>query len=184
MPRDLVDKDIPVKIEEHGMSAVVRYILSMVRCPNSGNGKNFRSEYFRSPVRIHEGPEGVQNWVIYRTGMASAKENPDLYSAKKSSVTAGMTMELSERSAFGAVVLGGHGTVQIDGKEALPIESVSMYPDRDTLGGDEFFVAAEAARRFKLQCRSMERMAVYQHFASGSNPETQSLKVPEFRPFS
>ena len=179
MPRDLVDRDIPVKIEKDGMEKVAQYILSMIRCRNSGNGKNFRSEYFRAPVLSREEREGAQKWVTYRTGMASEKENPDLCSAKKTTVNDGMTMELSENAAFGAIVLSGHGTVQVDGREALPVENVSMYPDRDSLGGDEFFVAPAAARSFRISCRSMERMAVYQHFASGSNPETRTLRVPE-----
>ncbi len=184
MPRDLVDRDIPVKIEKDGIVEVARYVLSMMRCRNSGNGRSFRSEYFRVPVRVRQGSEGEQKWVIYRTGMASEKANPDLYSAKKTIVNEGMTMELSERAAFGAIVLGGHGTVQVEGKEPLPLECASMYPDRDSLGGDEFFVAADAARSFRIACRSIERLSVYQHFASGSSPEAQTLKVPELRQFA
>jgi len=184
MPRDLVDRDIPVKIDKHGMEKVARYILSMIRCGNSGNGKSFRSEYFRAPVTVREDREGTQKWVTYRTGTASEKENPDLYSAKKTMVNEGMSMDLAENAAFGAIVLGGHGTVQVNGKEALPVESVSMYPDRDSLGGDEFFVASGAARSFRVSCHSMERLAVYQHFASSSNPETRSLRVPEYLTFA
>lgn len=184
MPLDLIDRDIPVKIDAEGLEAVAEYILSMIRCKCSGNDKSFRLEYFRSPVQARNDKEGSQKWIIYRTGMASARENPDLYSAKKTTVNTGMEMELSEQAAFGAIVLGGHGKIQVSGKDALNVESASMYPDTDTLGGDEFFVAAGAAKRVCVLCRSTEQMVLYQHFASGSNPETRTLHVPEFVPFS
>ncbi len=184
MPRDLLDRDIPVKVEKDGIEKVARYIVSMIRCRNSGNGESFRQEFFRAPVIHRDEQEGQQKWVTYRTGRASEKENPDLYSAKKTIVNDGMTMELSENAAFGAIVLGGHGSVSVKGKEALPVESVSMFPDRDSLGGDEFFVAADAARSFRVSCRSMERLAFYQHFASGSNPESRRLRVPEYVAFA
>jgi len=183
MPVDLVDRDIPVKIATDGMEKVTRHILSMLRCRNSGNGDNFRAEYFRPPVRRSSSKEGSQSWIIYRTGKASAATNPDLYSAKKSVVAGGAAMVLEESAAFGAVVLSGHGTVGVEGKKPLAIESASMFPSRDALGGDEFFVAAGAAARLRLECNSIESLHVYQHFASGSNPETRSLAVPEHRTF-
>ena len=183
MPRDLVDRDIPVKIETDGLDAVADYILSMIRCENSGNGENFRKEYFRASVLARQDGEGSQRWVIYRTGAASSRENPDLYSAKKSTVNGGRHLELSERAAFGAIFLSGHGTIQVNGKEAVPFENAAMFSDRDTLGGDELFVAAGAAQRFSVHCQSIEPTAMYQHFASGSNPETRTLETAEYAAF-
>ena len=183
MPSDLVDRDIPVKMATDGLESVAGYILSMVRCPNSGNRKNFRQEYFRCPVSLRREKEGSQDWIIYRTGPASAGHNPDLYSAKKTLVSPGASMRLSERAAFGAVVLRGHGTVDTGAKHALRVESTSMFSDRDDVGGDEFFVAAEAAGKVVISCESLEPVAVYQHFASASNPAAGSLDVPEYAPF-
>ena len=183
MPPDLVDRDIPVKIATDGMEKVCRHILSMLRCRNSGNGDNFRAEYFRPPVSRFTTEEGSQSWIVYRTGRASVAESPDLYSAKKAVVKSGATLVLQENAAFGAIVLSGHGSVAVEGRKALPIESASMFPSRDALGGDEFFVAAGAASRFRLECGSVESMHVYQHFASSSNPETRSLAVPEHLTF-
>lgn len=184
MPQDLVDRDIPVKIATDGLEAVARYVLSMVRCKASGNGKSFRQEFFRAPVTARRENAGEQSWVIYRTGPASLPENPDLYTAKKTSVAGGMEMEISEKAAFGVIVLRGHGTVRVDGREAVSVETASMYPDTDTLGGDELFVSAEAAKSLRVGCQSVEDMAFYQHFASGSNPETRTLSVPEYVPFA
>jgi hypothetical protein len=182
MPPDLMDRDIPVKIDGRGFEAVSEYILSMIRCGNSGNSDNFRKEYFRPPVQVSNGEEGSQSWVIYRTGRASSSENPDLYSAKKTVVAPNRAMELEEQAAFGAVVLSGHGAVEVDGRQALPIESASMFPTRDSLGGDEFFVAA--GTRVRFTCASIEELHMYQHFPSGANPETRTLKIPENLPFA
>ncbi len=183
MPADLVDRDIPVKIATDGMEKVCRHILSMLRCRNSGNGENFRAQYFRPPVPLFSTEDGSQRWVIYRTGKRSEASNPDLYSAKKSMVASGRVLELQEKAAFGAIVLSGHGTVAVDGRKPLAVESASMFPTRDALGGDEFFVAAGAAAKFRLACASIESLHVYQHFASGSNPEARNIAVPEHRMF-
>jgi hypothetical protein len=184
MPPDLVDRDIPVKIAKDGFEKVCAYILGMIRCPSSGNGENFRREFFRPPVKVMDTTEAAQSFIIYRTGKASHANNPDLYSAKKTVVTTGRRAELSERAAFGAIVLGGHGQIGVKGKEALPVGAVSLFPTRDTLGGDEFFVAAGAAAGFRLSSEGMEDLRVYPHFASGANPGAGALPVPEFLPFA
>jgi hypothetical protein len=184
MPPDLIDRDIPVKIAKEGMEAVCRYILSMIRCRHSGNGDNFRREYFRPPVPIHLEEGSGQSWVIYRTGRAGAVPNPDLYSAKKTFVASGRTLELQENAAFGAVVLSGHGRVGVPGKQELAVESASMFPTRDAPGGDEFFVAAGAAARLRLECGSVEALHIYQHFASDSNPQACAVSIPEHRAFA
>jgi len=41
MPPDLLDRDLPVTVAKDGEEAVFEYILSMLRCPNSGNGDSF-----------------------------------------------------------------------------------------------------------------------------------------------
>jgi hypothetical protein len=183
MPPDLIDRDIPVKIAKDGFEKVCGYILGMIRCANSGNGENFRREFFRPPARVLDTPDVSQSFVIYRTGKSSQARNPDLYSAKKTVVPAGRSVELVERAAFGAVVLGGHGAVSVPGKHVLPIGSASLYPDRDTLAGDEFFVAAGSAARFTLACGGLDDLRVYQHFASGANADAGALPVPEYLPF-
>lgn len=183
MPPDLVDRDIPVTVQKHGEEKVFEYILSMVKCKNSGNRDNFRAEYFRAPAMIREEDEGKQEYVIYRTGKASVKKNPDLYSAKHTKVASGQRFEMKESGAFGAIVLGGHGSLQVEGKEPVQVESASIFPNRYAMGGDEFFVSAEGASKLQAQCDSFEMLSFYQHFASDSNPEATSLEIPEFIPF-
>lgn len=183
MPPDLIDRDLPVTIAKDGWEAVCRYMLSMIRCPNSGNSENFRQQFFRPPVVTRSDDAGEQSFVIYRCGKASEARNPDLYSAKRTYVHSGSVLELQERAAFGAIVLGGHGRIWVEGKEPVSIETVSLFPTRDTLGGDEIFVAACAAGRLRVRCDSMERLALYQHFASDSNPEAATLKIPEYLAF-
>ena len=183
MPEDMLDRDLPVKAAADGVEAVVEYMLSMIRCKDSGNGDDFRQEYFRPPISTYDGADGARQTIIYRTGRLSEKENPDLYSSKRTVVYSGKTMEIRENAAFGTIVLGGHGEFQVAGKEPVAVESASMFATRDDLGGDEVFVAAGAARELAIRCRGIEDMRVYQHFASNSNPETRSLAVPEYSPF-
>ncbi|NPV54147.1 MAG: hypothetical protein HPY71_11580 [Firmicutes bacterium] len=181
MPPDLIDRDLPVTIRDDGFEKVCEYMLSMIRCKNSGNTENFRQEYFRPPVKVREQDAGSQAFVIYRCGKASEKTNPDLYSAKKTVINPSYTWEIQEKAAFGAIVLGGHGRVWVPGKEPSQIESASIFMTREDLGGDEFFVAACAADKVKVECMSIERLIIYQHFASNSNPEAASLAIPEFK---
>ncbi len=184
MPPDLIDRDLPVKIAKDGYEKVCQYMLGMIRCRNAGNGENFRRQFFRPPVKVRDTPEAVQSYVIYRTGKASEPSNPDRYSAKKAVVRGGRTAAFNERAAFGAVVLAGHGTVGVPGKEQVPVGAVSHFPNRDSPGGDELFVAASAAAKLTVSCASAEDMRFYQHFASGANPEAQSLPIPEYFAFA
>ena len=183
MPPDMIDRTLPVSIAKDGFEAVCEYMLSMIRCPNSGNGENFRREFFRPPVKMRDEEAGVQSYIIYRTGKGSQVQNPDLYSAKKSSVYPECVFELHENAAFGGIVMAGHGKIWVEGKQPLKIEAVSIYPTRDDLGGDEFFVAATAAGNLRVSCESMEKLNFHQHFASNSNPETTTLSVPEYLAF-
>lgn len=183
MPPDLIDRDLPVTIAKDGWEAVCTYMLSMIRCPNSGNTENFRQQYFRAPVLIRAEEAGEQSFVIYRCGKASEAQNPDLYSAKRTYVHSRHVFELSEKAAFGGIVLAGHGQIWVEGKEPVPIEAVSLFPTRDTIGGDEIFVSAYAAGRARVRCDSMERLALYQHFASDSNPEATAVAVPAHKVF-
>jgi len=181
MPSDMIDRDLPVKIETDGFEAVCDYILSMLRCPDSGNGAAFRSEYFRPPVKIRCEEGGTQEYVIYRTGRASEEKNPDLYSAKKTVVSSELT--LNENGAFGTIVLGGYGSFTVPGKESVIVENVALYENIDQIGMDEVFVSASAAKNLKVTCISDSQLRFYQHFASDTNPESQSLDVPEFITF-
>jgi hypothetical protein len=183
LPTDLLDRDLPVSVARDGLERVMEHVLSMLRCRNSGNADNFRREYFRAPVEVRRDEAGSQSLVIYRTGRASEVENPDLYSAKKTLVEGGGTIALHERAACGVIALAGHGEIRVPGRSPVVLESVSYYPSRDHLGGDEIFVAAPAAAAFEVSARSLEQLRFYQHFASGSNPEAASVPVPAFSPF-
>lgn len=184
MPPDLFDRDLPYSIEEDGINAVCEYVLSMIRCHNSGNSTNFRKEYFRPPVKIRDEDTGSQSFIIYRCGKASQPKNPDLYSAKRTIVKPKQEFTIQEKAAFGGIVIAGHGIISVAGKDPVEIESTSLFLDRDQLSGDEFFVTASAAKNVKMTCNSIERLSIHQHFASNSNPEACSLSIPEFILFS
>ena len=103
MPPDLIDPDLPVTVTKDGFRAVCEYLLSMIRCPNSGNTENFRQEFFRPPVKIRKDEAGSQSFIVYRCGKGSQTMNPDLYSAKRTSVNPGCTFDLYDNAAFGGL---------------------------------------------------------------------------------
>lgn len=183
MPPDLLDRDLPVTVKKDGQQRVFEYILEMIRCPDSGNRDNFREEYLRPPVTIRKTAEGSQQWIIYRNGRKSEPVNKDYYSAKRTTVQPGQKLILEENAAFGVIVLRGHGKIQVAGKPAVSIESPSMYDRRDQIGGDEVFLAKDAAKKFEVTCESCEPLTFCQHFASNSNPESTKIEVPEYLPF-
>ena len=180
MPIDMVDRDLPVNFKNDGDDKVFQYILSMIRCENSGNIVPFRQEYFRPPIPVYSGTNGFQEYIIYCTGKASNPTNPDLYSAKHTVVFSGETLKLREKAAFGIIVLGGFGMVQVPGKEPVSLENTGYYPSRSTLGGDEVFISKEAASQLIFQTKSIEDLSIYQHFASQSNPESTGILIPHY----
>ncbi len=167
MPPDMLDRDLPVTVKKDGEKAVFEYLLSMVRCKNSGNAENFREEYFRPPVVVRDEDAGRQEFVIYRTGKASEAKNPDLYSSKHTTVCNSALFAMHENAAFGVIVLGGHGVFQVEGKEPVSVETAGIYQTRVQMGGDEVFVAACAAGRFNAQCSSIEDLSFYPAFCLG-----------------
>ncbi|MCX6089378.1 MAG: hypothetical protein NTX88_03190 [Candidatus Atribacteria bacterium] len=180
MPVDMVDRDLPVTFEKDGEEAVYQYILSMIRCEQSGNTVvPFRKEYFRPPVRVRDEASGYQDFVIYRTGKCSEPVNPDLYSAKHTVVYSQENMEMNEHAAFGLITLGGHGTLSVPGKEPVSLETVGIFVTRESMGGDEVFVSAPAASHLIVEGQSMEDVSFYQHFSSHSNLEAARLSIPE-----
>jgi hypothetical protein len=178
LPTDLLDRDLPVKVARDGLERVMSHVLAMINCPGAGNRDDFRRQYFRAPVATLAEEGGTQSFVIYRTGRAGEARCPDLYSAKRTVVHGGGTLRIREHAAFGAIALGGHGTLRVPGRQPVVLEAVSFFPTRDDPGGDEVFVAAGAAAELEVEAESVERLSFYQHFASDSNPEAATLAVP------
>jgi hypothetical protein len=134
-------------------------------------------------VTVRQETTGRQEFVIYRTGKASEVANPDLYSSKHTTVHGGSCFALAEKAAFGVVVLGGHGVFKVGDKDPVCVETAGIYHTRTQMGGDEVFVAACASGNLEVQCESIEDLSFYQHFASGSNPESGSLRMSPYLPF-
>lgn len=178
IPPNLLDRDLPVTVAQNGEDAVFEYILEMVNCSFSGNRADFRKEYFRPAVSIREEDNCRQDYIIYRCGRASVEEARDLYSAKHTTIPGKRSWRLSERGAFGTLVLGGHGILQVPGKAAVKVESPSLFLDRTEMSGDEVFVAAAAAERLNVECHSVEGLSLYQHFASETNEDSAKIPIP------
>lgn len=178
MPPDMIDRDFPVTIKKDGFDAVCDYMLDMIKCKNAGNFDSFRKEYFRPPVEIKHDENYRQQYVIYRCGKYSEKENKDIYSAKRTAINSYKSTSLKENAAFGAIVLRGCGEISA-GKQSVIIETATMFETREDCFADEFFVAANAAANLKVIGKTAEPLVFYQHFASNSNPDSTNITIPK-----
>ena len=176
MPEDLLDRDLPVSVKKDGVDKVAAYIMDMINCKDSGNRDDFRSEYYRPPVTVLDSEDGRQDFIIYRCGRRSEPINPDLYSAKHTTVYAGRKLNIRQKAPFGTIVLRGSGTLSSDGREMVPIQSVTMFESREDCFFDEYFVSAYAANNgVEIAASDGEPLSIYQHFSSDSNPEAAIL---------
>ena len=175
MPPDLLDRDLPVSIQDDGEEKVFEFILDMINCPGAGNFENFRDQYYRIPVTVKEQNDNRQDFVIYGCGKTSDKTKPDLYSAKNTVIAGKKSWQIEENAPFGLILLSGYGKVKAAGKEPVEMAATSVYHSRDEIGADELFISPEAAGNLEIICESMERMSFYQHFPSNSNPEAAGI---------
>ena len=176
MPPDMIDRDFPVTIKEHGFDAVCDHMMSMINCKHAGNFDNFRKEYFRPPVEITRDGNLSQSYVIYRCGKLSEPKNEDMYSAKRTEISGGKSAVLNENAAFGAVVLRGGGQVSAGG-QPVSVENAAMFETREDCFADEFFVAYGASKNLNIESKTAEPLTFYQHFASGSNPDSATISL-------
>lgn len=113
---------------------------------------DFKEHYFRPPVTLPAGQDGLtEKWVCYGNEFITAKE---------ATIAPGSTVTLTDRAAYGCVLVQGFGKFGV-----YPAEAVNMMR-ADDLTADEFFVSKDrAAQGVTVTNQStVEPMVILQHF--------------------
>ena len=99
----------------------------------------------------------VENWIIYKSRMISAKEL---------TILPGTRVTIKDSAAYGLIALQGHGTI---GGQELETPSLIRFGQ---LTNDEFFVSEEAARRGVefYNPSSCDPIVILKHFGA-DNPD-------------
>ena len=131
VPRDLLIKDVP---EERRMD--LDFIVDLIDWDLNTDPDFYKNRFLEpKPVKpIKEmKEEGYEEYLVVY--------NSDAYSAKELTIFPGKSITIKESSAYGIIVIQGHGRFGV-----LDIESPSMIRFGE-MTRDELFITAEAARR-------------------------------------
>lgn len=117
---------------------------------------NYREHYFRRPVLESKGEGYVQNWIVYGN---------DYVGAKELTVDPGCTVTIRDPSAYGCLVIQGHGRL---GVFACESPTLIRYGE---LTCDEFFVSKDrAAAGVVIKNESKyEPLVILKHFGPDGN---------------
>ncbi len=155
VPWDLVVKDVPRELH-HDLD----YIISMLDWDKNVDPDFVKHNYVEpKPVATAESMQEqgyLEKWVVYGT---------EYYSAKELTVLAGRSVTISDRAAYGLIVVQGHGKVG-----DLDVESPTMIRAGEVTA-DEFFVTHDAAGAVRVENASRyEDLVMLKHFGPG-NPD-------------
>lgn len=125
---------------------------------------NYREHYFRRPVLESKGAGYVQNWIVYGN---------DYVGAKELTVEPGCTVTIQDPSAYGCLVIQGHGKL---GKFACESPTLIRYGE---LTCDEFFVSKDrAAQGVVITNESKyEPLVILKHFG----PDGKILQLSDLK---
>ncbi|MCL2463243.1 MAG: hypothetical protein FWF44_11300 [Defluviitaleaceae bacterium] len=135
----------------------IDYIISLLDWEKNVD-PHYRKHYFRPPVgcpRVSE--DFSEKWVAYAN---------DYIAAKELTVLPGRRVVVSDKTAYGCIIVQGHG--QFGGYDA----EAAVMLRFGQLSGDEYFVSEPAARQgVVIENRSkFEPMVILKHFAN-NNPD-------------
>ena len=92
----------------------------------------YKEHYFRQPVTICDNEDYCEKWIVYGN---------DYIGAKELTVKPGKSAVIKDSSAYGCIIVQGHGKM-----EHYNVEAAGMLRFGQ-LSADEYFVGAPAAGR-------------------------------------
>jgi hypothetical protein len=154
IPEELVWKDIPA--EHHGDYDFVLDLLDWDRNVDPDFVANrFMRPYQTDQSTADGGVAYLENWIVWRS---------DAFSAKELTVRPGQAVTITDRDAYGAVVVQGSGTF---GAHRTAAATVIRWGQ---LTEDEFFVSQRAAREGVAITNhsTTEDLVILKHFGPGN----------------
>ena len=127
---------------------------------------DYRERFFRRPMAEQQGEGFVQSWICYGN---------DYIAAKQLVVQTGQEVTVSDRAAYGCVVIQGRGAFG-----AYDCESPTFIRYGE-LSADEFFVSHDAANRgVRVRNASKyEPLVILKHFGPDVKiPQVAAMKKP------
>lgn len=128
------------------------YIIDMIDW-KANQDPEYEKHNFRPPVLDSESDGHKELWIVYET--------EGYFGGKELTVYPGKSVTISDKGAFGCVVVQGHGSM--NGRQ---LESPTLLRF-DGLSSDEFFVSADTARRgvTYVNQSATEPLVILKHFA-------------------
>ena len=126
---------------------------------------DYRKTYFRPPVICDNGDDRyIDKWVCYGN---------DYIGAKALTILPGQTVRIKDKSAYGCVIIQGHGSIgAYDDAEAAIMLRFGQ------ISGDEYFVSETAANKgVVITNRSnFEPMVILKHFGPNNTDMPKEIK--------
>lgn len=134
----------------------IDFILSLIDWEKNTDPE-FRKHYFRPPLHS-AGQNGVfeEKWITYGNEYIAAKEL---------TIEPGKTVTVKDHSAYGCIVIQGHGKFGIYDAEAAQVIRFGQ------MTSDEFFVSEEKAKSGVVISNhgKYEPMVILKHFVSNQD---------------
>ena len=124
-PRDFLVENCPDE-----RKADIDYVLDLMDWEKNVD-PNYKKRFFRAPVTIESTDAHTETWITYGNEYVAAKEL---------TVAPGHSASITDPTAYGCIVIQGHGSVG-----AHPAESATQLRFGQ-VSADEFFVSEPAAR--------------------------------------
>ncbi|MBS3791342.1 hypothetical protein KGY77_01670 [Candidatus Bipolaricaulota bacterium] len=160
IPREMLVKDVP-----EGRKNDLDYLVDLLDW-EANVDPNLTENRYNEPVPVKPleemKQEGyIENWVVYGS---------EFFSGKELTVLPGRSVTINDDSAYGAILLQGHGSMN-----SLTVETPSLIRYGE-LTNDEVFVTAEAAQEgVEIVNKSdKDELVMLKHFGPG-NDETSSV---------
>jgi hypothetical protein len=141
----------------------IDYILSLMDWEKNID-PHYRKKYFRPPIICkHSDDRHIEKWVVYAN---------DYFGAKELTILPGQTVTVKDSTAYGCVLVQGHGKFGVYDAEAVGMLRFGQ------LSGDEYFVGEPAARRgVTITNRSRwEPMVFLKHFGPNHSDMPKTIK--------
>ncbi len=144
-PYDFLVENCPEEKKED-----VDYVMSLMDWEKNID-PNYREHYFRPPVTASESEQYRENWIVYGN---------DYISGKELTIYPGQSVTIKDPSAYGCIMVQGHGKFGIYDAEAAVMLRYGQA------SADEYFVSEDAARKgVNITNHSKhEPMVILKHF--------------------